>query len=418
MLRFFAAGAAAPRIEDRDRVDATYRQLRIAILVTLVATYGISYTARLGLGVVKGPLLEDGIFTATELGWIGSAFFWGYAAGKLINGFIADRVNVRVFIPTGLAVSAIVNLFMGSNSLVFTAVALWGINGWFQGFGNPASVISLTHWFSPRERGTTYGIWSSAHAIGEGLTFIGTSALVGATMWRFAFWGPGMLCLVTAVAAFFVLRDRPETLGLPPVSEWKGDVAEGTASQARPAGLALLRTQLSLLRLPQIWVIGLASMSMYVTRYAINSWGVLYLEEAHGLSTETAASLVGLNALVGIGGCVAYGVLSDRLFSSRRPPLTLLFGHRRDRRAPAHLFRAARQYRSPGCWLCRLRVHALGPVGSLGRSVRRGRRAASGDRRHHGSHRGLQLRRSRTAGHCQRRAHRQCVSSCRRRLEV
>ncbi|MFH1176699.1 MAG: MFS transporter, partial [Acidobacteriota bacterium] len=38
-----------------------------------------------------------------------------------------------------------------------------------------------------------------------------------------------------------------------------------------------------------------------------------------------AGSLIGLNTVAGIGGSVAYGFISDRLFNARRPPLTLIF---------------------------------------------------------------------------------------------
>ena len=65
---------------------------------------------------------------------------------------------------------------------------------------------------------------------------------------------------------------------------------------------------------------------MYVTRYAINSWGVLYLQEARGYSLIEAGGLVGLNTFTGIIGCVAYGFISDKYFNARRPPVTLLFG--------------------------------------------------------------------------------------------
>src|SRR3546814_7632802 len=68
-----------------------------------------------------------------------------------------------------------------------------------------------------------YGIWSTAHSIGEGLTFlvVGTrAALLG---WRFGFWGPGVIGVVTAAGCWWLLRDRPETLGLPTVAEWRND---------------------------------------------------------------------------------------------------------------------------------------------------------------------------------------------------
>lgn len=319
MLRFLAPPPDAPRIADPDRVERLYRRYRATAIVGLTLTYGLYYTCRLGLSVVKKPLIDAQVFTAEELGLIGAGFFWAYGAGKLINGFLADRVNIRAFIPCGLAVSAVVNLAFGVNQLVIAAVVLWAVNGWFQGFGAPASVVGITRWFAPSERGTMYGVWSTAHSLGEGITFGATSALVAATAWQAAFAGPGMLCLVVAAVAYIALRDRPAAVGLPPIAEYKDEPAPETEATTGAEQLAVLKN-------PAIWIIGLASATMYVSRYAVNNWGVLYLQEAHGLGLAEAGGLLGLNTIAGIGGCAAYGWISDRFFAARRPPLTLIFG--------------------------------------------------------------------------------------------
>src|SRR3546814_15728494 len=56
----------------------------------------------------------------------------------------------------------------------------------------------MTAWFSNRERGRIYGIWSTAHSIGEGLTFLVVGTLAALLGWRFGFWGPGVIGVVTA----------------------------------------------------------------------------------------------------------------------------------------------------------------------------------------------------------------------------
>ena len=81
-----------------------------------------------------------------------------------------------------------------------------------------------------------------------------------------------------------------------------------------------------MLKSPAIWVCALASGLMYVTRYAIKSWGVLYLQEARGYSLFEAGSIIGVNDLAGLFGSIAYGFVSDLLFKGKRPPATLLFG--------------------------------------------------------------------------------------------
>jgi OPA family sugar phosphate sensor protein UhpC-like MFS transporter len=56
----------------------------------------------------------------------------------------------------------------------------------------------------------------------------------------------------------------------------------------------------------------------------MNSWGMLYLQEAKGYSDLEAGGLLALNPLAGLAGCAAYGFLSDKLFAARRPPVNLI----------------------------------------------------------------------------------------------
>jgi OPA family sugar phosphate sensor protein UhpC-like MFS transporter len=185
--------------------------------------------------------------------------------------------------------------------------------------------VSLTSWFSNRERGRYYGIWSTAHSLGEGLTFFCVAAVVSWLGWRAGFLVPGLLCIGVAWAIYRWAEDRPQTLGLPPVAEWAND--HGTAQPVTQGhgGLDVLRTQLSILKLPAIWVLAAASATMYVTRYAINSWGVLYLQEARGFSLVEAGTMITAGTLAGLAGCVAYGFVSDKWFAARRPPANLAF---------------------------------------------------------------------------------------------
>jgi len=322
-FRFFATGEKKPLLTDRNEIDRLYKKYRIHVMLAVTVGYGFAYTCRLAMSVVKKPLIDGGIFSAQELGMIGSAIFYGYAFGKFTNGFLADHANLKKFFATGVFVSALLNLAMGWSTLLQIWIILWGLNGWFQGFGAPSGAVALSTWFSNKERGRFYGIWSTAHSMGEGLTFFGVSALVSLLGWRTGFWGPGVLCVFVAIGIYIILQDRPRTLGLPSIADWKNDHPAITTEAVEKS---TLKAQLTILKLPAIWVLGLASATMYVTRYAINSWGILYLQEAKGYSLVEAGSIIGLNTLAGIIGCVAYGFISDKLFSAKRPPVTLVFG--------------------------------------------------------------------------------------------
>ena len=323
LLKFFATGADRPQLTDQARIDHLFRRHRIRIMLAITLGYGLIYTCRLALGVVKKPLIDEGIFSPVELGMIGSALYYAYAIGKLTNGFLADHANMKRFLAVAFLLTALCNFAMGLTTTVWLAVMIWGLNGWFQSFGAPGGVVAMTGWFSNRERGRAYGIWSTAHSIGEGLTFVGVGTVVAVFGWRYGYFVPAMVGVVTAVGTYWLVQDRPRTMGLPTVNEWKQDLYQ---EKPRTDIKSVLGLQLSILRIPAIWVLCLSAATIYVTRYAINSWGILYLQEDRGLSLPMAGTVLMTSTVAGIAGAIAYGFISDKWFNARRPPANLLFG--------------------------------------------------------------------------------------------
>lgn len=331
LLKFFAAGDDRPAIADGAEIDRLFRLHRRNIIVFITLCYGLGYVCRLALNVVKKPLMDTGMFTPEEMGLIGSMLLYGYALGKFSNGFLADYSNVGRFFAAGLFMSAMLNFGMSLSTVVWVSAALWALNGWFQGFGAPACVVALAKWFSNSERGRYYGIWSTAHSIGEGLTYLGVAFLIAmppkglGLPWQAGFWIPAAICIIAAYLAYRFIKDRPQTLGLPSVAEWHHETAD-TAKPQKHDVARIWRDQLRVFAIPSIWVIALASSSMYITRYAINSWGNVYLQEIRGFDLFDANLFIFLNTAAGILGCVAYGYMSDKWFAARRPPTNLIFG--------------------------------------------------------------------------------------------
>lgn len=291
-------------------------------MLAITIGYALIYMCRLAIGIVKKPLIDEGIFTPAELGTIGSALFYTYAIGKLTNGFLADHANLRRFLALAFVLTALCNVAMGFATTLVVATVIWGLNGWFQSFGAPGGAVALTAWFSNRERGRAYGVWSTAHSLGEGLTFLVVGSLVAWLGWQWGFWGPGLIGIVTAIGMYALVQDRPQTLGLPPVNEWKNDHYR---EQSKDSARTTLALQFSVLKIPAIWVLALASATTYVTRYAINSWGILYLQEARGYSLPMAGTLLMISTIAGVLGAIAFGFTSDKVFNARRPPANLLF---------------------------------------------------------------------------------------------
>ena len=321
LVSFFITGSDKPLLKDKNLIKKLYNNKRSSVFISLVLGYGFFYTTRLSLSVAKKQMIDSGVVDVTQLGIIGAVLLYVYAIGKFTNGFLADRANIKRFMSTALMGSAIINLIFGFTDYFIMFAVLWGFNGWFQSIGSAPSVVSLCQWFSNNERGTRYGLWAGAHNIGEGLTFIGTSVLVSILGWQWGFFGPGIACIIVASILFITLQDRPQTYGLPIVADYKKDYSAG-----KPSKEAVGKLQLMVLKSPIVWILGLSSALMYVTRYAIHSWGPFYLQEVKNYSVIEAGVLIGANTIIGLGGAVFSGFLSDKYFHSRRNIPTLLYG--------------------------------------------------------------------------------------------
>ena len=283
--------------------------------------YGMYYVCRLSLNVVKKPIVDEGVFSETELGIIGAVLFFTYAVGKFMNGFLADRSNINRFMSTGLLVTALVNLCLGFvHSFILFAV-LWGISGWFQSMGAASCVVGLSRWFTDKKRGSFYGFWSASHNIGEAMTFIIVASIVSALGWRYGFLGAGLVGLIGALVVWRFFHDTPQSKGLPAVNapEKKKEMDALETEEFNRAQKAVLRN-------PAIWILALSSAFMYISRYAVNSWGVFYLQAEKGYSTLDASFITSISSVFGIVGTMFSGVISDRFFGGRRNIPALIFG--------------------------------------------------------------------------------------------
>lgn len=306
-----------------EKLDKTYKRLRWQVILAALFGYGLFYVCRLSLNVIKKPLVDNGILSETELGIVGTGLFITYAIGKFANGFLADRSNVRRFLSAGLLLSAAINLILGFTTSFIVFVILWAVNGWAQSMGAAPCVVSLSRWFGNKERGTYYGLWSASHNFGEALTFIATAAIVEALGWQWGFRGAGVLGLIGVAIIAIFMRDTPESCGLPPIAVYKGDEV---AVKKEIDKNEVSRVQKAVLKSPAIWTLALASAFMYISRYAVNSWGIFFLQADKGYDTLEASSIISISSVCGVIGTVASGWVSDKFFGGKRYLPAVIFG--------------------------------------------------------------------------------------------
>jgi OPA family sugar phosphate sensor protein UhpC-like MFS transporter len=232
---------------------------------------------------------------------------------------------------TGLLVSTLASLTMGiiglfgstndfigaatiPSAVVFiTFTIMWGVNGWAQSMGAAPAIIALSRWFPLSRRGTFYGFFSASHNIGEWLSFIFVGSIVAASGWQWGFFGAAIAGAIGIVIILFMMHDTPESKGLPSIEVLTGEKVEADKKNKSASDAQRLA-----LRTPAVWILALASAFMYISRYSLNSWGILFLQEEKGFSLESATFIISINALLGIVGTVLAGWMSDVLFNGDR----------------------------------------------------------------------------------------------------
>jgi OPA family sugar phosphate sensor protein UhpC-like MFS transporter len=270
---------------------------------------------------MKKPIIDEGLFTESQIGIIGSALFFTYAVGKFTNGFLVDRANIRRFMATGIFISAIINLILGFYHGFYAFIILWGLNGWFQSMGATPCAVALTRWYSYKERGTYWGFWSTSHNLGETITFILTAFIVSIAGWRLGFEAAGIIGIIASMLILRFLYEAPAVEGLPTIEVYKNIPFDPVKEQKSISSL-----QFGLLKNPIVWILALSSSLIYVARYSINSWGIFFLQNNKGYTAVEASSIISVSSISAIVGTFLSGLISDKFFNGRRNMPVLIFG--------------------------------------------------------------------------------------------
>jgi OPA family glycerol-3-phosphate transporter-like MFS transporter len=322
--------AHTERLPD-DKVDSTYRRLRFQVFLGIFIGYAGYYLVRRNFTLAMPDLIALG-YSKADLGLALSGVSIAYGLSKFLMGSVSDRSNARVFMALGLSCSAAVMIFMGTAPVATSSVAimfaLLMINGWFQGMGWPPSGRVMAHWFSPGERGTKMAIWNVAHNIGGGL--VGPIAILAMAIfadWHAILYLHGFFALAVAVFIFAMVRDTPQSQGLPAIELHRNDYPKAFDYDAEHEHEFSAKTIFveHILRNRLLWAIAFANAFVYFVRYGVLDWAPTYLGEVKHFSFEDSGWAYAFYEFAGIPGTLLCGWMSDKVFRGRRAPASILF---------------------------------------------------------------------------------------------
>ena len=342
MLEFFNPPAARPRLAS-EKIDGEYRRMRLRVFLGAFFGYAAYYLVRKNLSLAAPGMMAEGLLDKESAGFAMAGIPIAYAFSKFLMGSLSDRSDARKFLVVGLVVSSIVMMCVGlvpySSSIAVNAGILFAFMlavGWLSGMGWPPCGRIMAHWFSQNERGTRMSVWNCAHNVGGAL--VGPMAVYGATWFGSWFYGahtqyyflagtflfPAATAILLAIIAYCLLRDTPQSCGLPAVEKWRNDYPKNYSAESE----TVLSTKdiffKYVLNNKFLWFIAMANAFVYMVRYGCLDWAPTLLT-AKNIDLKSAGWAYFAYEFAAIPGTLICGWMSDKIFHGARALPTMIF---------------------------------------------------------------------------------------------
>lgn len=302
-------------------------------------TYAFLYMGRYNLNATIGTLFDKAQFS--------TIYGWGtltYGISFVLNGPLTDRFGGKATIVTAAVGVALVNAVMGTMAtgvapartghpeLVPLFAVLYAANMYFQSFGAVSIVKLNSAWFHLRERGTFGGIFGILISLGLYFAFDWSKLILERSSAPWVFYVPAMILVVFAVVNLALAKNTPGEAG-------HADFDLGDATDDNAPAEGVLAVAKRMLSNPAILTIALVEFCSGYLRNSILQYYKPFAKDLGRVPSEAArhaAEAAGrvlpsdyvhdhwgmLNCVAGITGGIVAGVISDRVFHSRRGPVS------------------------------------------------------------------------------------------------
>ena len=263
-------------------------------LVLLGLAVVINYVDRGNLSLAA-PLVKSELnLSATQLGFLFSAFFYTYTALQFVIGGIVDRVGANWSLGVGFflwSVATIATGFAGGFVALLVMRLLLGVG---ESVTFPCTSKLIAEYVPPENRGLANGVITAGLKLGPAVGAFGAGLLIAKYGWRPVFWFIGAASL----------------LWLPAWWKWVPRGASVEPVQAAPVGSS------AIFRHRSFWGCAAGHFSFNYLSYFFLTWLPFYLSHERHLSQQTLAGAAGAYYLVDSASALLTGWLSDRWVKS------------------------------------------------------------------------------------------------------
>ena len=266
----------------------------------------LSQFYRVSNAVIAPQLLNDLLIDTKGLGLLSASFFYAFALTQIPIGLLLDKIGPRSMMTALSAMGifgAVIFSWADSMTLGVTGRVLLGV-------GMACNLMGtyklLTLWFSPKAFATLAGIVVALGTAGNMLATTPLVILVNQFGWRSSFQLIAVINFILTFLFYIIVRDRPP----------QGDSDFPVASMNTRQAFGNIQ---KLFKQKDFWIISFATFARYGIFAAFQAlWAGPYLMEVMGYSALTTGNLILLLNVGMISGAPCWGILSDRLFNTRK----------------------------------------------------------------------------------------------------
>ena len=270
------------------------------IFSTAVAFFLYEFIIRVFPAVMEPELRADFGLTAGAFGATIAFYYYAYAPMQIPVGILMDRYGARYLLTIAALVCALGCLLFGFGEEIW----MLRIGRFLMGAGSAVGFVGYvyvaSHWFPSNRLAFLVGFGNSIGMLG-GILGEGPFAYPVHTFgWRPATLGLGTLGLLVAIILALAIRNQPRSTG--------SDISEVPTLRESAKSFLLVCKE------PQIWLNAICGFFLFATINAFGGlWGVPFLQQAYGLSKQTAGFTATMTFLGLIAGGPIIGSLSDKV---------------------------------------------------------------------------------------------------------
>jgi MFS transporter, ACS family, glucarate transporter len=278
----------------------------------------VSFLDRVNISVAASAIASEYRLSDVQLGWVFSAFLWGYAIFQTFAGWLADRLGPRRVLTAGVVWWGIFTALTAAVSPALTGAVFFFVTVRFLlGAGEaiiyPASNQFVSRWIPTQERGLANGLIFAGVGAGAGSAPAIVTYIMVRYGWRWSFWLSALLGLLVGVVWYLTARDNPEEHPrvspgeLQHIESGRTTSAPGADSRANALPWSVI------LKSKEVWLVTLSYFCFGYVAWIFFSWFHRYLFKIRGLDLKSSAFYSTLPPLAMVACSLLGGIINDRL---------------------------------------------------------------------------------------------------------